>query len=207
MLLHQKSDPDFYEVAIDAAKSFTFGQVYVALSRCRTLEGIHLLSRIPMDQMPFAQRATAIRGILNTQKEPNFFRFAFNYAGAGLRERMEKATSYAEEIQKGTIFNTSNTDTFFVDYIGSMHKTDYAEQIEDVRFRCPPASNNTLHINVIEHNDEFRIDFLSCNDITPVIDAVDEELKKNGISYTRKPACSFNQPLSAWHETVMKRLG
>ena len=45
--IHKSQGLTFEEVAIDASKSFTFGQVYVALSRCKTLEGIHLLSKIP----------------------------------------------------------------------------------------------------------------------------------------------------------------
>lgn len=49
--IHKSQGLTFEEVAIDAANSFTFGQVYVALSRCRTLEGIHLLSKIPSQKI------------------------------------------------------------------------------------------------------------------------------------------------------------
>ena len=49
--IHKSQGLTFDEVAIDAARSFTFGQVYVALSRCRTLQGIHLLSRIPYQKI------------------------------------------------------------------------------------------------------------------------------------------------------------
>lgn len=44
--IHKSQGLTFDRVVIDAGQSFTSGQVYVALSRCRTLEGITLLSPI-----------------------------------------------------------------------------------------------------------------------------------------------------------------
>ena len=49
--IHKSQGLTFKEVAIDASKSFTFGQVYVALSRCTTLEGIHLITQIPIQKI------------------------------------------------------------------------------------------------------------------------------------------------------------
>ena len=44
--IHKSQGLTFDHVIIDAASAFSFGQVYVALSRCRTLEGIVLSSPI-----------------------------------------------------------------------------------------------------------------------------------------------------------------
>ncbi len=44
--IHKSQGLTFDKVIIDAGSSFAAGQVYVALSRCRTLDGIQLLSRI-----------------------------------------------------------------------------------------------------------------------------------------------------------------
>ena len=46
--IHKSQGLTFDELAIEASKAFTFGQVYVALSRCTNLGGIHLLSQIPV---------------------------------------------------------------------------------------------------------------------------------------------------------------
>lgn len=49
--IHKCQGLTFDRLAIDAAKSFAPGQVYVALSRCRTLNGIKLVSPITQNQL------------------------------------------------------------------------------------------------------------------------------------------------------------
>ena len=53
--IHKSQGLTFDRLIIDAGKSFASGQVYVALSRCRTLEGIVLKSKITPDVI-FADR-------------------------------------------------------------------------------------------------------------------------------------------------------
>lgn len=76
--IHKSQGLTFDRLIIDAGKSFASGQVYVALSRCRTLEGIVLKSKITPEVI-FSDRRVArfqdethannrIEEILNTEK-------------------------------------------------------------------------------------------------------------------------------------------
>lgn len=49
--IHKSQGLTFDELAIEASDAFTYGQVYVALSRCTNLGGIHLLSQIPIQKI------------------------------------------------------------------------------------------------------------------------------------------------------------
>ncbi len=49
--IHKSQGLTFDKVIIDAANSFSHGQVYVALSRCRTLEGVVLSTPIRLDSV------------------------------------------------------------------------------------------------------------------------------------------------------------
>lgn len=68
--IHKSQGLTFDRVLIDAASSFSSGQVYVALSRCTSLEGIVLLSKIPPtaihsnQKVVEGQRALAPKGSL-----------------------------------------------------------------------------------------------------------------------------------------------
>jgi len=76
--IHKSQGLTFDHAVIDAGQSFTAGQVYVALSRCRTLNGIFLLSEIFPQSVKnderiveFSQqknRFTEIKNILTDEK-------------------------------------------------------------------------------------------------------------------------------------------
>ena len=154
----------------------------------------------PMDALPFAQRAAQLRSILKMQMNPDLYRTTYNYIGGMYRKRMGEATDYQEEIKKIPGFARVCHDTFYTDYIGSLRKTAYSERITDVRFLCQPAMGNTLHLNIIEHNGQFRITCLACNDITPITDALEQVLNDHGVPFERIPEQRFAMQRTNWRD-------
>lgn len=57
--IHKSQGLTFDNAVIDAGRSFAAGQVYVALSRCRTLEGLQLLSKITPGSVKNDERIVA----------------------------------------------------------------------------------------------------------------------------------------------------
>ena len=157
----------------------------------------------PMDALPFNERAARLLAMQKQQMSTDQYRATYNMLGQMYRARMEQATDYQAELSKPAGFMTVSHDTFYIDYIGSMHKTGYSDQITDVRFLCTPAAKNTLHLNVIEHNGEFRIACLACSDVSAIADAMDQVMKDHGLPVQSIPVQRFNLPMSAWREGIL----
>ena len=157
----------------------------------------------PMDALPFAQRAAQLRGLMKQQMNPDIFRSIYNMIGGTYRKRMEEATDYTEELKKPSGFTTSTHDTFYIDYIGSMHRTAYSDQITGVRFLCKPAVGKTLHMNIIEHNGEFLLAMLACSDVSALADALEQVIRDFGLPVQRTPVNSFTLPLTCWREGMV----
>lgn len=90
--IHKSQGLTFDKVIIDAGAAFAFGQVYVALSRCRTLEGISLESPI---------RTSSIYSDLNVAD----FNDSVQAGAAAARDRLEdEERGYTYDIYR-EIFN------------------------------------------------------------------------------------------------------
>lgn len=162
------------------------------------------LSGTPLDALPFAERATQLRGILKQKMNPDIWRSMHNMLGSAYTKRMQEATDYWEEVSKPAFFTNANHDTFYLDYIGRLRKTDYSHKIADVRFLCKPVLGDTLHVNVIDHGGKFRIDCLACGDVTAIVDALAQAFANHGLAVERKPEDRFTLPTTAWREGIEK---
>ena len=67
--IHKSQGLTFDRLIIDAGKSFASGQVYVALSRCRTLEGIVLKSKISPNVIFKDERISKFQGETNANEK------------------------------------------------------------------------------------------------------------------------------------------
>ena len=111
--IHKSQGLTFDNVIIDAAAAFAFGQVYVALSRCRTLEGISLDSPISISTLyqdghissfnnsrtPFAAVQSQL-GDEMTRHRFDVLREIFNFTGAckSLRWFVRNCTGSIDEL-------------------------------------------------------------------------------------------------------------
>jgi hypothetical protein len=123
--IHKSQGLTFEKLMIDAAAAFSSGQVYVALSRCTSLEGIVLLSKIPSSAImsngnvvkahqslthkgSLAERFAGAREIFTQELIEEIFSFAVLSAmietlGRHINEEQEKlnaeTTAWLEEIR------------------------------------------------------------------------------------------------------------
>ncbi|MBO6148203.1 MAG: hypothetical protein J6O55_02555 [Lachnospiraceae bacterium] len=162
------------------------------------------ISGTPMDALPFAERASALRGMLKQQMDPNRQKSVYNRLRLMYSKRMTEAVSYEEEIKKPAGFYQTSHDTFYIDYIGSLRSVSYLDQIADVRFLCPPTGGSTMHINVIECNGRFSLEALSRSDLSVYAEAIRETAKDHGLNIQTEAEKHFTLPLTAWREGSVK---
>ena len=147
--IHKSQGLTFDKVMIDAGAAFSSGQVYVALSRCTSLEGIILLSKIPSsaiytnENVIAGQRSLTHRGslperfagarqIFTQQLLEEIFSFAEVTAGLDLlqfnvkqqQEKLNKgAIEWAEELKQRFVVD-KGTGLKFIGLIAELMKQE-----------------------------------------------------------------------------------
>lgn len=166
--IHKSQGLTFEKAIIDAAQAFAPGQVYVALSRCTTLEGIVLLSRIP------------VTGLSN---DPTIIRFCERKTGFGT---LQKEAAVARETF--TRQNWLSTFHFGKPFAIAAELTEYVN-IHRVSFESEDekwASDLTEQIREVENTArKFRFWLQQNFDQAEQVDSVDaiQEKTKKAVSY------------------------
>lgn len=123
--IHKAQGLTFDRVAIDAADAFAFGQVYVALSRCRTLEGLTLTSPLTAG-VAFGDQSVASF----TAACPTFEQADAAAAGYESQYRMEKLM---ELFAMDAVVHDAER---LLEQYASRLKTLYPKEVEALREVC-----------------------------------------------------------------------
>jgi hypothetical protein len=127
--IHKSQGLTFEKVMIDAGSSFSSGQVYVALSRCTSLEGIVLLSKLSSGTLfsndnvikgqqslthrgSLADRFTGARQVFTQQLISDLF--SFNDVEAGIALLLHHITQQKEKLNDGSVEWIENIKQHFI---------------------------------------------------------------------------------------------
>ncbi len=138
--IHKSQGLTFERAIIDAEASFTHGQVYVALSRCKTLEGMVLST--PISNRSIINDSTVSGFIQNVEqnqpgaKDLNDARLAYQRELLMDLFRFNLTMLLVNSINKLMRENTSSVPAAFIDYFKQIHAsvvTDLVEVAEKFR--------------------------------------------------------------------------
>ena len=150
--IHKSQGLTFDKAIIDAGDAFAPGQVYVALSRCRTLEGIVLKSKINADSM---RNEANILKFSSRKNEPDELAEKLGESQVAYRKQLlldlfdfsplQKIIAYLRiDVNKaGTSFN-DETSSFLADL------TKQTKEIKEVADKFTVQLNNILNISPVD---------------------------------------------------------
>lgn len=148
--IHKAQGLTFDRVAIDAADAFAFGQVYVALSRCRTLEGLTLttplsagvafddrsVSQFVAAQSPFEQTAAA------TDEYERQYRLEKLMELFGIDDLVRLAERLQEHYSKLKNIYPENLNSLNADLITLLNLQSVSEKFKNQLMRLDETAQN-----------------------------------------------------------------
>jgi hypothetical protein len=187
--IHKSQGLTFEKCAIDGAKSFTGGQLYVALSRCTTLEGITLLSRIPAHALMVNSHVVQY---MNKSEEENIEDLLADYKNAYAQDLLLEIYDYKNEkrilerMQALTVEHRSNFSASAVADINGLH--DLIIGIKEVSEKFQKELQKIIITYGIKDNDSLLTRMQAANQyFAPKLEQCMQVVRNNTITLEHKP--------------------
>lgn len=211
--IHKSQGLTFDRAVIDAGQSFAAGQVYVALSRCRSLEGVFLLTKIASNAIKSDERIVSftqdsVSKISKLVDELDFHKFEFAKAEIYKCFSWEKYLEIIEDYRLFAIEKKLPEKEIILDKIAAVKETVSEINTISVKFNKwleqnfamdTQATLNTLIKEKLEKSIVYFGQIIAQN-ILSVLDTIIDELK------VKKNVKGFVKATESVHKTFLTKL-
>jgi hypothetical protein len=209
--IHKSQGLTFERAVIDAGAAFAPGQVYVALSRCTSLEGIALHSRINFGSLANDERIHHFSKTASSEKEieEQLEEAKHNHQGILLKElfHFTSITKASEDLQKIVIDNASSFNAEANDWLNTLNERLAAIQLVAEKFiphlnlllsePGEPQKNEKLQARIIAASKYFE----------EQLKGIEEMIKSSpAATDSRENAKNYNQQLFELFTIVTEKL-
>ena len=149
-----------------------------------------------MDKLSLLEQTQRAREMLRESKNPDMARFLANQLGGAVRKVGAVMHTYAERQAVLDFSSKSNSDTYMIDYVGSLNAGEYASEIIKTRYLATNLTRNfnSMTIYLSATAGFFHLEVVRGFESSVYCDAFLEQLVKYGIAFERDAETSYITP-------------
>ena len=149
-----------------------------------------------MGKLSLMEQTQRAREILRESKNPDMARFIANQMGGAVRKVGAVMHTYAERVSVLDFSSKSNSDTYMIDYVGSLNAGEYASEIVKTRYLATNLSRNynSMTIYLSATAGFFHLEVVRGFESSVYCDAFLDQLVKHGIAFERDAETSYITP-------------